>query len=338
MIEMPSSGATKSKLTVLISSAGRRVELINCFRQSARELGCELKVIATDARPEWTSACQHADKSFAVPRCDDPAFLARTLEICKQENVSLVIPTIDPELLIFADARGEFAKCATTVSVSTPDVVALARNKLESNRFFSEIGLAAPRSALLRDVLRDESSWQFPLVTKPINGSSSIGLHIVNSSAALRSLTVDPDRYVVQDQVRGREFTVNLFFDASRLRCATQHHRVEIRGGEVSKGVTERVPSLAAAAETLGAALAGRAFGALNFQAVLTEDGTPHLLEMNARFSGGYPLVHRAGAQFTKWLLEPLLNRPSTAENVWQEGVAMLRYDAAFFLSPKEQK
>lgn len=325
-------------LTILISSAGRRVELINCFIDSARELNCDLRIVATDARPQWSAACQHVDKSYTVPRCDDPAFLLATLDICQREKVGLLVPTIDPELAGFAAFRSEFESIGTTVAVSSPEVVALARNKLESNRLFTRIGLVAPRCALLREVIRDvtkdPASWRFPVIAKPIDGSASVGLRLIPSVDALHALGVDPNRYVVQDRIQGDEFTVNLFFDRTGLRCATHHRRVEMRGGEVSKGVTERVPSLSAAAEKLGAALAGKAYGVINFQAIIPHRAEPHLLEMNARMSGGYPLVHRAGGKFARWLMEPVLGLPSTVNTGWKEGIAMLRYDSAYFMPP----
>jgi len=43
-------------------------------------------------------------------------------------------------------------------------------------------------------------------------------------------------------------------------------------------------------------------FGAICFQAIVGADG-PVVLEINARFGGGFPVTHRAGARFTQWLL-----------------------------------
>lgn len=325
-------------LTILISSAGRRVELINCFHEAARDLDCDLRVVATDANPAWSAACQHVDRSYQLPRCSDPGFLLATLEICQREKVGLLIPTIDPELAGFAGFRAEFEAVGTQLAVSAPEVVALARNKLETNRFFRRIGVGAPRTALLREVVEeitcDPGSWRFPVVAKPIDGSASVGLRMVPSVEALRALEVNGDRYVVQNRAQGQEYTLNLYFDRAGLRCAAQHRRVEMRGGEVSKGITERVPGLTAAAERIGEALAGKAYGVLNCQAILPAGGEPQLLEMNARLSGGYPLVHRAGGKFARWLMEAVLGRRSTANNDWKEGIAMLRYDAAYFVEP----
>jgi len=56
------------------------------------------------------------------------------------------------------------------------------------------------------------------------------------------------------------------------------------------------------------------------------------VFEINARFGGGYPLAHRAGAKFTKWLLEEVIGAPCTAKDSWDEGLLLLRYDSEVFL------
>ena len=319
-------------VTILFSSAGRRVELMNCFRAAAAALGCDAKILAVDARPQLSSACQAADASFSVPLCASDAFIPAVREICLRERVDLLIPTIDPELAPFAKARDEFAAAGTQVCVSHPGLIAIARDKLATSQFFKRVGCDAPQTALLRDVLADGSAWRFPVIVKPIDGSSSEGFQVVPSMDALRALRMNPDGTIVQSQILGTEYTVNLFFDDAGLRCAIPHRRIETRAGEVAKARTERVAALTSAAQRVGDALAGQARGPLCFQAIIPEDGVPHLIELNARFGGGYPLAQRAGANFARWILEAHLRRTSTASDSWQEGITMLRYDAAFFL------
>ena len=89
-------------LTVLISSAGRRNALINCFRESAKLLGVDLRIVATDMNPNMSSACHIADASYQVPRCTDAGFLPAIIHVCEKESVAVLIPTIDTELTIFA--------------------------------------------------------------------------------------------------------------------------------------------------------------------------------------------------------------------------------------------
>lgn len=126
------------RLTVLFSSAGRRVELMNCFHRDAAALGLDLRVLATDMKPDWSAACQAADRAFAVPSCRSPAFIARMLEIVREETVDLIVPTIDTELLAYAEARDGFMADGCRVMVSAPDVIEIARDKLLTAKHLAE--------------------------------------------------------------------------------------------------------------------------------------------------------------------------------------------------------
>jgi carbamoyl-phosphate synthase large subunit len=318
-------------LAVLFSSAGRRVELINCFRADAARLGINLKTVAVDVDPALSAACQAADVSRKVPRCDRPDFISKLLEICAAEGVKLIVPTIDTELEVLAENRAAFAKIGVEVAVSSPEIVRMARNKRETSRFLAEAGIATPRTESLRDFKAHLAEWAFPVILKPSAGSSSIGIHILRDAAQLKSLELSSVDYVAQQLCEGKEFTVNMFFDAAgRLRSVVPHERLETRGGEVSKGVTRRVPALDAAARKMAAKLRG-ARGALCFQAIAAPDGSTWVFEINARFGGGFPLAHRAGACFSRWLLEEVVGLPSSTSEDWKEGTLMLRYEAAVF-------
>ena len=115
--------------------------------------------------------------------------------------------------------------------------------------------------------------------------------------------------------------------------CAVPRRRLEVRGGEVSKAVTVRSETLIDLAFGMVKALPG-AYGVLNFQVFAEEEtGKLAVIEINPRFGGGFPLTHRAGADYARWLLEDLQGLPSTASaDGWRDGLVMLRYDAAVFV------
>jgi carbamoyl-phosphate synthase large subunit len=183
----------------------------------------------------------------------------------------------------------------------------------------------------LAEYLREPQSLSWPVIAKPNAGSASVGIIRPTELSDLNRLAA-VDAYIVQELWQGREYTVNVFFDAAgRLRCAVPHRRIEVRAGEVSKGRTERVPALSEAASKLPAILPGGR-GPMCFQAVVRDGGEYAVFEMNARFGGGYPLAHRAGARMSQWLLEELTGRTCSACDDWREGVTMLRYDAAVFV------
>jgi carbamoyl-phosphate synthase large subunit len=319
-------------VTILFSSAGRRVELIRCFQQSAAELGIQLRCLATDANAAMCAAAHVAEKCFPVPLCRDPKFIPELLRICEENKVRMLVPTIDPELEPLAAHRDDFQRIGTHVVLSKQKLVRIARNKAETARFVSAAGIRAPRTALLVEALREREKWNGPVILKEIDGSSSVGVHHVKSLAAVEVLGLKTERYVVQEYWAGKEYTVNLFFDEQRLRCAIPYERVQVRSGEVSKGITRRFPEIVRLAEALGTMMAGQAYGPICAQAILNEAKEAAVIEINARFGGGYPLAHQAGARFARWLLELHLGVPCSANNDWEDNLAMLRYDAAMFV------
>lgn len=305
---------------------------MRCFRNDADHLGLSLRILAADLRPELSPACYLADHNFAVPRCLDDAYIPALLRICSREGVQLLVPTIDTELPVLAAHVAAFAAVGTRVMVSSPEVVAIARDKLLTAEVFGRAGVTVPRTCRLTDMVERQDGWSWPAILKPVGGSSSIGLAVVHTWEEARRVGSMRDDYLVQELWSGLEYTVNMFFGRQGvLACVVPHRRLETRGGEVSKGRTERVAVLHAAAEKIAAALPG-ARGALCFQAILDETGAAGVFEINARFGGGYPLAHRAGATFSKWLLEEALGLPNTASNDWRENVTMLRYDTSVFI------
>lgn len=318
--------------TILLTSAGRRCQLIDSFRVSAKRLGIDFRVVAVDLEPELSPACHFADARYAVPRCTDEGYIERLVEICRMEQVDLVVPTIDPELPALAYRAGEFAAVGARAVISSPTVVGLSNDKKGTTDALAAAGVSVPRTLWWADYCADPSQLQWPVIVKPNAGSSSIGVVVPRSPQEVLEMKNETN-LIVQEMGAGQEYTVSVFFDQEgRLLSAVPRLRLEVRMGEVSKGRTERVPVLQDAAKRLQRALPG-ARGPMCFQAMVTPTGQYMVFEFNARFGGGCVLADRAGAHATQWLLEEQLGLPSTAHNNWKEGVTMLRYDAAVFLN-----
>lgn len=319
----------RRSLTMLVSSAGRRVELLQAFRASAAELGIALTVFASDLDPDMSAACRLADGRFAMPRADSADFIPTLLKRCAEHRIDLVVPTIDTELQALSEAIDLFAAIGTRVAVSAPDFVAMARDKAATAGALAQAGLPTPRTAMLADVRADPAGWTFPVMVKPNHGSAGRSISIAKTVDDLPRHEAEP--LIVQELLVGAEYTINMFFDCTgKARCVIPHHRIRTRAGEVEKGVTERREDLCAIGWQLAERFTG-VRGTICFQAIITPQG-PFVFEINARFGGGYPLAHEAGAQCAKWLLEEVAGLPSTAGDEWHSGVTMLRYDAAVFV------
>ncbi len=320
---------TAQTFRLLVTSAGRRVGLIACFRQAADALGIELAVHACDMQPDLSAACQSADECFAVPGCTAPGYIETLIDYCRANAITALVPTIDPELSGLALARGRFAEAGTFVQVSSPEVIATVRDKQACSDRLAEAGVPVPRSALLASVRGELSDWEFPLFAKPVAGSASRGIEVLHSPEDLRDSYPEP--MLLQQLLTGPEYTVSAYIDRSgALLSVIPHLRIGVRAGEVEKGRTVRNPAFEAIARKLVAALPGLR-GAICFQLIDDARLGPCVFEINARFGGGYPLADHAGARYAQSVILESLGQPASASNGWRDGTVMLRYDAAIF-------
>lgn len=101
---------------------------------------------------------------------------------------------------------------------SGPKASSLAMDKISAYRIFEANGLRVPRSRALDKRHRGLRQFKdFPLVVKPQNGGSSIGLSIVDTPGELKKaveLAFEYDsRVIVEEYIEGSEMTVGILDD-----------------------------------------------------------------------------------------------------------------------------
>jgi carbamoyl-phosphate synthase large subunit len=319
-------------MNILLSSAGRRAAFAKLVRHEAARFGG--KVFAVDSSPT-SAACRVCDDWQRVPHCTDPSYITQLRNLCVSWEIDIVIPLIDTELPVLSSAKPYFRDVGTEIAVSGPATVGLATDKLTFAEFLTSHDLPTPLT-VTAEPERIEASLQaraltFPLVMKPRTGSGSVGIQQVGDIESLRFYLPRLPGTLVQQLIRGTEFTVNIYVSREKTcLAAVPHKRLETRGGEVSKCVTVRLPGIEELASQLVAALPDP-YGPLCFQLFVDEQGSPQIIELNSRFGGGYPVAHEAGANFIRCLLEERAGVPRHRRIEWKEGVAMLRWDDAVF-------
>lgn len=311
-------------MKVLLSSAGRRGELVKLVRRTQARLGLPDAVIGADMSP-LSAAGQLSNHLAVVPRCTDDEFVPAMLDLVRTHDVAIVVPTIDTELAVYAAHRADFEAAGATVLISDPDVVRTATDKRATASFFEANGLPHPRTGTVDEAL-GWSTDAYPVIAKPAEGSASIGIVEAESATALADLVLD-DHYVVQSRAAGAEITVDVWVGPDgRAVDVVLRKRLEVRAGEVSKGITVRHDRLTEVVGRAVNALDG-ARGPLTLQAFVEGDEVS-LIEINARLGGGYPLAHEAGADFFAHAFAERSGR-APRPSQWREGVVLLRYDAS---------
>ena len=311
---------------VLVSAAGRRVRLVQLLRDALGAVGTPGLVYACDASP-LAAALHAADAHFLAPSARDPGHIPFLRRACAEREVRLVVSANDHELVPYAEARDLFEESGTYVAIMGAEAARISRDKRLTHDWLKERGFPVLRR-WTPERLPPDADLTFPLIVKPAAGSAGIGVRTVGSGTELRAAVAALADPVVEEHATGREFTVNVLASREgRLVCAVPHLRLEVRAGEVSKGRTFRSPELDRIAHRLVAELP-RCRGPFNFQGFVAEDGSVRLTEINARFGGGYPLAHAAGARFPEWLVrEQLGEAPPLDFQTWQPDIVMLRYD-----------
>ena len=317
-------------MNVLLTSIGRRVSLARAFRKEIAAFAPGGRLLGADVS-RLSAGFHEADEGFLVPRCTDVDYVPRLLEIVRRERVSIVVPLIDTELGFLSRHREDFLREGCHVIVSDLEQVLLTRDKAMSARLFRDLGFDAPRE-ITQDELGDPEALAYPLFLKPSDGSSSIGAARIDGPAELRYRLASTRSPLVQSCEGGEEFTVDVFCDLRGVaRCAVPRKRLEVRAGEVSKGLTVKDRALMGAAARLATALGG-CRGCVTLQCFRQGGERFVFFEANLRFGGGYPLSYAAGANFPAWILRMVAGEEIPAFDGWEENLLMLRFDDAVFV------
>jgi carbamoyl-phosphate synthase large subunit len=321
------------KVNVLITAASRRVPLVRAFRNAVEKHG-HGRVITTDINP-FSPALYFGHKHHIVPLTTDRHYIPIIESICDAENVNLIIPTIDDELPIFGRARARFEQMGVAVAVSSEETSDICNDKYETFLFCERNGIRTAPTVLANNV--DFDALRYPVYVKPRFGRGSVNVFAVHNAAQLRLfLDYVPDA-IVQNELVGTEFTVDVLSDFNgRVLSIVPRERLVIRAGVSDKGVTRRNAEIIAFAKEVAERL--EIVGPANIQCKW--DGQDvSLIEVNPRFSGGIPLTIAAGADFTTWLVQLAAGvdvRPQIGK--FQDGQAMMSFEESIFVLESELK
>ena len=315
----------KKHFNILITSAGRRVELIKCFKLSIEKLpNVVCKIITVDKNPELSAACQVSDNYFKVVNCDHPNYVKDILNLCLENNIKIIIPTIDTELVVLAKVRNDFEKRGIFIIVSDLDFVQNCRDKRLLDSILFSKGIRTPK-------IFEKNSLKFPFFLKPFNGSNSVGAKRINSIEEISLKELNDKRNIFQELIPDswQEYSVDMYFNReNKLMACTPRKRLAIRGGEISKGVLKKnfiYDYLKIKIKDLKGAR-----GIITMQ-LFTEINNRNIIciEINPRFGGGYPMSYFSGFDVPKLIIkEYLFNEKINFLDSWTPDKVMLRYDS----------
>lgn len=330
---MPLGASRADGLALLFTSAGRRVELLRAFRQAFQQLGVAGKIIVADIDP-LAPAFQVADVGYLVPPITNRGYVTALADICQRESVRLIFPLIDPDIPVLARGRDLLESTGARLVALAAEQAEQTFDKVATIELFDRLDVPHPPTWPAEQAPKDE--LRYPAFVKPRFGSAGKHAFRAENRQALESLLGYVPDPVVQEYVDGPEITndVTCSLDGD-VWAVVSRRRIEVRWGEVAKGVTEYDPEILRQCVTIARGL--HAVGPITVQCLRGPDG-PRFTEVNARFGGGVPLGIAAGVPSPAWYVAQASGLPVTppALGEYRRGLYLTRYDSSYFLSESD--
>lgn len=311
---------------ILITSAGKRVELVKEFKETVNQMNLNCRVYTTELNPHLAPAAYVSDGCRQVPRVTADVYIDVLLQICLEWNVGLVVPTIDTELKVLAENKMKFDAIGCQLLVPNVDFVGTCRDKRHIEQFFVKHNVRIPEK-------RVKENPVFPMFAKPYDGSLSIDTFVLHGPEDMTPYVMEHPKLMFMEYIDKkvyREYTVDMYFGKDYyVKGIVPRERIEIRAGEINKGITRKNDVVDFLRQRLGF-LPG-VIGCVCMQLFYHPDSHDIVgIEINPRFGGGYPLSYAAGANFPEYAIrEYLLGEEIEYNENWKDKTLMLRYDAA---------
>src|SRR5579884_1546533 len=260
-------------VAVLLTGVGKRYDIVSAFAQHAT-------VLAADPNP-LAPAQYAAHHRYAVPRIDDPDYLAALRALCDRHQVAVVVPLTDLDLEVLARARtaGELPAL-----VPDPEIATATFDKYEAHCLLERLGLPSPPTVLPGERIDD-----FPVMVKPRRGSGARSIHRADDLAAAEffvAYVAEPA--MVQRFMDGPEFSIDTLSDLDgRCLNAIPRTMIESRGGESIKGTVIADPELIDLGRRVVEALGAR--GPCTVQVFRDQEIGLGITDVNTRFGGAFP-------------------------------------------------
>lgn len=318
-----------NKLNLLLTSVGRRSYLVKYFKQALNGNG---KVFVANSSPQ-SPAFQVADGSVVTPLIYDDEYIPFLLKYCREKKICAIISLFDIDLPILAKHKELFKKNGVNVIVSDYDVIKICNDKYFTYNFLMQNDLNAPSTYI--DINKAKSDIKsgklnFPLFVKPRWGMGSISVfeasnidelevfyrkvkrELKNSYLKYESAIDIDNAVLIQEKLKGQEFGLDVINDLyGKYQNTIVKKKLAMRSGETDCAVTVDNENLRKIGKKLSILL--KHIANLDVD-VFMVDEEPYILEINARFGGGYPFSHMAGVNLPKAIVEWL--RGNNVENL----------------------
>lgn len=313
------------KINILFTSVGQRGYLVRYFRDALKREG----VIHAGNSEMDVAGLLAADHVIQTPLIHSENYIPFLLEYCKKNHITALIPLFDIDLTILSRHKKEFRDIGVEPIVSDPDVIEICSDKWALHNFLIQHHFHT-KPSFLRLIDFNNGLYKgetvFPVIMKPRRGMGSVGVNHISSQQELEGgyqftlkkisdtylryeATGGDDAVLIQEACKGEEYNLDVINDLKKNYVTTVvKKKIRMRCGETDCALTVKHDALTELGEKIGKTL--RHVGNLDVDLIL-ENGKPYIIDMNARFGGGYPFSHLAGVNMPAAIISWLKGNPA---------------------------
>lgn len=315
------------ELNILLTSVGRRSYLVDYFKDALKGRG----LVHAANSDMYSPAFQRADRTVVTPLIYDKEYIPFLVKYCINNAISAIISLFDVDLPILSRNKEVFSEIGTKIIVSDYNIIDICNDKWKTYCYLQEQKFRVPLTFLDLNEVTDaleNARIHFPLIIKPRWGMGSIGIFetenmdelqvlyqyaykkIMNSYLKYETGLNSRKAVLIQEKVSGQEFGLDVINNLRGDYITTiVKKKCAMRSGETDCAMTVNSPELKNTGSRLGSLL--RHVANLDVDAFIKEDGGVVILEMNARFGGGYPFSHVSGVNLPEAIVSWLLGEES---------------------------
>lgn len=331
--------------TILVTAIGSfsAVTVIESLKKEGhRVVGCDIYPA------EWVANSKIADVFYRAPYATDRQAYEKFIRmVCKEEEVSFIMPLTDVEIDLFRAWTTAAEDTGAVVCMSKRKMLDLIRNKKALEDYLAPMGICEIipgrlLSELVKELGKNDrpgyAALEYPLVVKPVDGRSSQGLHIVKSAKEMELVTElcreNLSQYIVQPKIPGPVITVDVVRNPETEECVCVPRRELLRtpNGAGTSVYVFKNEYLENQCKAIAKAL--DICGCVNLEFVEEKEPTEkngpgrwRFLECNPRFSGGLAFSSVAGYDMVKNHLYCFKNVGLEPEGEIQEQYIARRYE-----------
>jgi carbamoylphosphate synthase large subunit len=173
-------------ITCVVSGIGQSVV------EALRLCGDSVRIIGFDINPLAYGQLL-CNNFYVTGSSQESGYFDSLIDICSRENIKVLIPGLDNELLVLSKASKTFEKRGIKVFVSPESVINLCLDKKKLSEklmsFFPETVVSFSRREAKKAI--KEGQIHFPMIAKPISGSGSKGILIIHDLKELKDISND---------------------------------------------------------------------------------------------------------------------------------------------------